>query len=271
MSAAAMIARTHSIMTLKETGATGPFIVFTMLDMIGPTMVVIANMFTMTRVIWLVTPNERRNMATLYAPPHWMSFMWVLMFSVFDIGKSIGQQAFKHTDPTGTKIQDIGQVLQVFVLAGHFLFSLRFMRMSRRWLIHGAAEEKRWRDLGWTAVAVGGILTFRHVFTVVAFDARSDPKGFYSQHEWMYWITNAIPLFICYVLYNFNFPGAFLPREYVGFRLKLKEIEKSKLEAPWPLTISSPIRRSDDKGNVEITLTELENGRMDRMDGRGRR
>jgi hypothetical protein len=72
-------------------------------------------------------------------------------------------------------------------------------------------------------------------------------------------------------LYNLNFPGAFLPREYVGFRIKLKEIEKAKLEAPWPLTISSPIHHSDDKGNVEITLTELENGRMDRMDGRGRR
>jgi hypothetical protein len=159
MSAAGMIARTHSVMTLKDTGATGPYVIFSMMEMIAPTMVVIGNIFTMTRIIWWVTPNERRNMATLYAPPHWISFVWALMFSLLDIGKSVGQNAFKHTDPTGIKIQDIGNILQVFVLIGHFLFSLRFMRMSRRWLIHGAAEEKKWRDLGWTVVAVGGILT----------------------------------------------------------------------------------------------------------------
>jgi hypothetical protein len=84
--------------------------------------------------------------------------MWVLLFSLFDIGKAVGSQAFKPTDPTGIKIQDIGGVLQAFVLIGHFLFSFRFMRISRRWLINGQAEEKRWRDLGWTVVAVGGLL-----------------------------------------------------------------------------------------------------------------
>jgi hypothetical protein len=39
MSAAAMIARTHSIMTVKETGSSGPFMIFSLLDSIAPTMV----------------------------------------------------------------------------------------------------------------------------------------------------------------------------------------------------------------------------------------
>jgi hypothetical protein len=71
-----------------------------------------------------------------------------------------------------------------------------------------------------------------------------------------------------YALYNINFPGEFLPREYTGFRLKLKEIEKAKLEQSWPLTISSPIHTNDDKG-IQITLTELERG--DSRDERSRR
>jgi hypothetical protein len=75
---------------------------------------------------------------------------------------------------------------------------------------------------------------------------------------------------VCYALYNITYPGAYLPREYIGFRIKLKEIEKAKLEYAWPLTISSPIHPSDDK-HVEITLTELENGRGDSSHGRGRR
>ncbi|KAF2434667.1 hypothetical protein EJ08DRAFT_426080 [Tothia fuscella] len=265
MSSVSMIARTHSIMTLRDTGATGPFVIFMIMDMIGPSLAVIGNIFTLTRVIWWVTPNERRNFKTLCAPPHAISMMWAVLFSIPDIAKSVGQQAFKPQDPTGLKIQEIGQVLQFFALLGFFIFALRFMRMSKRWLVHGAAEEKQWRKLGWTTVAVAGLTLARSVFAVVAHDARADPKSFYAQHEFMYWITQAIPLFVVYALYNFYFPGEFLPREYTGFRLKLKEIEKAKLETPWPLSISSPIRRSVDKG-VEITLTEMENGRGGRSD-----
>jgi hypothetical protein len=165
MSAAGMIVRTHSIMTLKETGATGPFVIFMLLDSIAPTLAVIANIFTMTRVIWWVTPNERRTIHTLKAPPKMISFMWVGLFSLCDIGKSVGQQAFKpHTNPTGLKIQEIGSVLQFFVLAGFLMFALRFMRISRRWLIHGDCEEKKWRKLGWTVVICAAILAVRYSF-----------------------------------------------------------------------------------------------------------
>jgi hypothetical protein len=52
MSAAAMIARTHSIITVKETGITGPFIVYMFLDMIAPALVLFGNIFTFTRVMW---------------------------------------------------------------------------------------------------------------------------------------------------------------------------------------------------------------------------
>lgn len=259
ISAIGMIARTHSIITLKETGATGPFVVFMFTDMIAPALLIFGAIFTMTRVIWWVTPNDRRNIQTLWAPPKMISLTWGFTCAIPDIVKSVGQNAFKPHDPLGMKIQVIGQVLQVFAFGGFFLFSVRFMKISRRWLIHGACEEKRWRNLGWTVCGVAGLLAFHHIFSVVAFDARVDPKSFWSQHEWMYWITEPIPLFLCYTLFNLNHPGEFLPRDYTRFKLNLKEIEKAKSEVLWPLQISSPIR-NDDKG-VEITLTELENGR----------
>ena len=73
---------------------------------------------------------------------------------------------------------------------------------------------------------------------------------------------------VIYCLYNINYPGEFLPRDYTGFRIKLGEIEKAKRDNGWPLNISPPIRsedqfvhRADDK-SFAVTLTELENGNM---------
>jgi len=216
----------------------------------------------MTRVIWWVTPNERRNVQTLKAPPMMMSLMWCGIFTIADLGKAVSQHLFKPTDPMGMKIQEIGQLIQFFILSGFFLWALRFMTISRRWLIASECQEARWRKLGWTVVSVSGLLATRWLFSVVQMDARADPRSFFSQHEWLMWVTLEVPLFLCYALYSINFPGTFLPRDYTRFTIKLKVLEKAKLESPWPLTISSPIRTGDDK-TVEITLTELENGRMD--------
>jgi hypothetical protein len=71
-------------------------------------------------------------------------------------------------------------------------------------------------------------------------------------------------------LWNWHYPGAYLPFEYCRFKFDVKKIEKAKIDDIWPLQISNPIRnrdeeyasrhddfvRPDDKG-IEITLTEM--------------
>jgi hypothetical protein len=59
-----------------------------------------------------------------------------------------------------------------------------------------------------------------------------------------------------YTIFNFYHPGAFLPREMIGFKLNTKAIEKAKMEHAWPLTISNPIPRPDDK-EIEVVTTEI--------------
>jgi hypothetical protein len=88
--------------------------------------------------------------------------------------------------------------------------------------------------------------------------------GFYSQHEWVYWATEEFPLFVVFALFSLSYPGYFLPREYIGFRIKLKEIAKAKRDNSWPLTISPPFpmppKNVDDKYS-EVTLAEMEEGK----------
>jgi hypothetical protein len=64
--------------------------------------------------------------------------------------------------------------------------------------------------------------------------------GFYSQHEWTYWLTGPVPLFAVLTLFNLAHPGFFLPRAYTGFIIKLKAIAVAKKDAQWPLSISPP-------------------------------
>ncbi|KAF2404391.1 hypothetical protein EJ06DRAFT_518806 [Trichodelitschia bisporula] len=260
----AMVARTHSIIYLKETGATGPYIIGQTVIGIAPTLVAIGTIFTMTRLVWWVTPNERRNLQTLMAPPKMISFMWAGFVSICDISKAVGQMGFPHGHPTGTKIMQIATVVQFFVYAGYAVWALRFMMISRRWVIHHDAEAKNWRSLGWSVVLASVMLAARHVFTIIASDAQGDRAAFYSLHEWVFWMTQMFPLFAVYTIFNIFHPGQFLPRDYTRFRLKLKEIEKMKNDNPWPTTISAPIYRPENDKGMEITLTELENGAQHR-------
>ncbi|QDS69965.1 hypothetical protein FKW77_002815 [Venturia effusa] len=273
MASIGQIARLHSIVTVKQTGSTGPYIVSMFMSMIAPSMLIFGNIFTFTRIMWWVTPNDKRNAATLMSPPRYMSLCWGFALTIPDIVKMIGQRAIhpeNPMDPTSLRVQTIGQQVQFVVMVAFFVMTLRFMIISKRWLIHGECEEKRWRTLGWVTVSIAGLMAVRTLFVQVAFDARYDPKSFYATHEWMYWMMQEIPIFTSFALWNIYYPGVFLPYDFCRFKFDVKKIEKAKSDTTWPLQISNPIRsrdeeyaprhddfsRHNDKG-IEITLADM--------------
>jgi hypothetical protein len=152
-----LIARADSVMTLPATGATGPFIVFMILDMAGGTIASLGTIFTYTRVVWWVTPDDKRNFQTLLSPPGWTSIMWGLLLFIGDATKTVAQNVLKQTDPISLKIQITAQIYQFFVLSAFAFTTYRFMTMSKRWVVHGECEEKNWRKLGWTVVLCASI------------------------------------------------------------------------------------------------------------------
>jgi hypothetical protein len=163
--AASLIARTLSVLTLPTTGATGPFIVFQLLDMASGTITSIGIIFTYTRVMFWVTPDDKRNFSTLWSPPMWTSFTWGLLLSFGDAAKTIAQLLIERTNPLSSRIQTIATVYQFFVISGFAFTAYRFMMISRRWLIHGECETKDWRKLGWTIVWAATTIAVSHPLT----------------------------------------------------------------------------------------------------------
>jgi hypothetical protein len=159
IAAASFIARAHSVRTLSQTGATGPFIIFTLLDTAGGTVTNIGIIFTYTRLMFWVTPEDKRHFQTLWSPPMWTSFTWAFLLFIGDASKTVAQMALDRMSPLSMLIQIIALIYQFFVLAGFTFVTYRFMRISKKWLVHGECDAKDWRRLGWTIVASAAIMT----------------------------------------------------------------------------------------------------------------
>lgn len=108
-----------------------------------------------------VTPNDKRNASTLLSPPRQMSLCWGFAVMIPDMAKMVGQRAIhpeNPMDPTALRVQTIGQQVQFVVLSLFFFMTLRFMIISKRWLIHGECEDKNWKSLGWTTCFIAGLM-----------------------------------------------------------------------------------------------------------------
>jgi hypothetical protein len=147
---------------MKDGAVMAQSILFSMI----PSLLGIGIFFVFTRLVWFVTPNEKRNKHVIGMPVHHLSFLWGLAFVVPDMVKGVMGFAFKpqpgqpmdsHSFPV--RIEEICMVIQVFVWLLYTIWTIRFMRMSSHWLIPGEAEAKDWRRLGWTTVAASAVMT----------------------------------------------------------------------------------------------------------------
>jgi hypothetical protein len=159
----AAVARCYSILNTKSMIA---FAIQMMGFKIAPSLLAISIIFTFTRIIWWVTPNEKRSRKVLLFPVHKISFFWTLFFAIPDGTKGILSQLSrpgpgKRPNPTSVfnRIQQICLTAQFFVMVLWTLWATRLMRMSRKWVISGEAEDKNWRALGWACIAASTILS----------------------------------------------------------------------------------------------------------------
>jgi hypothetical protein len=165
-----------------------------------PSLLGIGIFFVFTRVIWFVTPNDKRNKHVIGLPVHHISFLWGLAFVIPDMVKGVMGIAFKELaqcDPHSfpVRVEEICMVIQLFVFMLYTVWTVRFMQMSNHWLIPGEAEARNWRKLGWTTVIASAVMTVRLVWSIVEADAKNDKqsKGFVKQHEYMFWIFSVLP------------------------------------------------------------------------------
>jgi RTA1 like protein len=158
------VARIHAIL---HPGVMTPFVVQKVALSMEPSMVCLAIMFTHTRIIWLVTPNDKRNARVLGVPSNWITCIWGFAIILPDMVKGVvsqlgtpakGQKPNPHS--IYHRVESICGVLQIVAIAAYTIWAANFMRKSASWHPYDAMVKRRnWRLLGWIDVAASVIVT----------------------------------------------------------------------------------------------------------------
>lgn len=124
---------------------------------IGSTIEFIMIAMTYTRILWLVTPDSKRNISTLWLPIHVTTFLPSVIQIGGDVMKGIGQQMAVH-DPN-TKIVSIGLLLMLWTYLFFTATALHFWFISKNWSA-GEFAGRRWRKM------LGGVVISSFLFCV---------------------------------------------------------------------------------------------------------
>lgn len=162
MDAVGTIARTHATLHLSMKPGT-EFIMQMMLLSAIPSLVGIINIMSFTRVIWWMTPDEKRTKQVLKVAPNVMSLFWAGFAVIPDMAKApasiLGKPKGHDERPNPTsiweRITSVCLVVQFFAFFCWTLWAVRYMLISRRWMMSGDVIEKRGRRLGWACVVAG--------------------------------------------------------------------------------------------------------------------
>lgn len=146
------------------------FMVQMMTFSIVPVFLGITAIMTFTRVIWWITPDDKRNKSTLKTPPQAISIIWAGAYVIPDIVKAISSFLGKpkshdeRPNPASllNRLQSISLVVQFFAIACWTLWALRYMHKSKFWLLSREVIERKGRRLGWVCFISGVLLSVRH-------------------------------------------------------------------------------------------------------------
>lgn len=127
---------------------------------------------TFGRIVWYITPADRRTFSTLWVPVRWITPLFVTfdMFAfliqlggITDIGS-----AYTSTDSPpkqaaaldhGLHVLKFGLLIQLLCFAIFAVVGLRFMLVSRKWGDPAAGADRAWRSCAWMVNGATTLIT----------------------------------------------------------------------------------------------------------------
>lgn len=137
-----------------------------LLPSLAPSFIAAACYMTFGRMVWWVTPVEKRTLWTLWCPPRFLTAIFVL----FDLGsffvqflgacavgaaytgKDLSAEQREDGTENGLAVLKLGLVLQLVCFGIFAVVGARFLVVSRRWAGRASpynAEKPSWRRLSW--------------------------------------------------------------------------------------------------------------------------
>ncbi|KAK4231001.1 hypothetical protein QBC38DRAFT_355601 [Podospora fimiseda] len=193
---------------------------------------------TYTRMIWLVTSPEQRNLATLWLPPAFQTTLiatpQILADTIIFLGS--GTLVIK---PPPRYMAYYGAVLEAIGWISFTILVVRFVCMNKRnkWPIMDGESQKKAQRLGLALCAscallvvcgVARVFERRDITTLQ--DLHEEEASLMSTTEWPVYTFEYLPVAAIMVIMGMFYPGCYLPKRLTGFRLRVKGLIKEDEE-----------------------------------------
>jgi len=229
-------------MSIKDQDNDILYIVSYLTIMLCPSVAAAACYMAFGRVVYHVTPEERRNFKNLWVPARFITPIFVILdiigFLIMFIG--LGGMAASVTnddiksDPKKLKSTvdnalialKVGLVLQLICFLIFTLLASRFIMVSKRW--RNQWPDAKWRKFALVICAACFFLLIRSVFRV--FEFTHDKKSDFFKWEWPIYIFDLLPMQLVFCLFIQYHPSDFLPWHLCGLK-KRKDVLHQKINA----------------------------------------
>ncbi|RDW72350.1 RTA1 domain-containing protein [Aspergillus mulundensis] len=201
------------------------------------------------RIIFLVVPRDQRTFKICWVPPRWVTPIFVgfdivalmlqLIGAVMITSGNGDSQDDIDTFNRGRDLALVGVVVQIVAFGLFTVAAIRFNFTSKRFVndtpalgrmavdedggrqdefAMGVQDKPRKSDWPHLLRAVNFatiMILIRSIYRLVEFTEGHD--GYINNHEWPFYIFDAVPIFPCVALFVWWHPSLYLP--YLGFRL----------------------------------------------------
>ncbi|KAF2689013.1 RTA1-domain-containing protein [Lentithecium fluviatile CBS 122367] len=231
---------------------------------LAPSFVAAACYVVFGRIVWWVTPTERRNFRTLWCPPRYVS----LFFIAFDIGSfciqfmgasaaasavtddKLSEEERREKSERGRSIMRVGLVLQLLCFMLFAVIGTRFIIISRRWAGTPPRYGRpyvRWERLNWAVNAAATLILIRTVYRMFEFSKVDGASNYVLANEWLFWVLEGLPMLIALILLVVFHPHFYLPEEMRSFRLDRRRLINMEKSSPPSYNLSE---RTEVRGNL---------------------
>jgi hypothetical protein len=178
---------------------------------VAPSFIAAALYMNFSRIIYWVTPDQKRGLRYTWVPARWFSTIFISLDFVAFLIQCIGIFALianaakkdltldqqKAALKLTYDILKVGFMMQVANFSVFVFIALRFMIASNSykfdWPDAGTEKQGQWRTIAWIVIANGFLIVARAVYRGVQFTINNG-DNYLQSHEWTFYVLDFLPI-----------------------------------------------------------------------------
>ena len=216
------------VVAIKQPDNIGAVAMSYLLITVAPSFIAATAYMTYGRIIYWVSPQEKRTVRYTWVPVRWVTTVFVSLdlaaFAISCIGifVFIANQSKQELDE-GQKREIPYQMLKVaffWQIAVFFIFTIvnfRFMFASKGFKYDWPNGSSEWRKIAWVNNGIMFIITLRSLYRTLSFTInRGD--NYLRVNEWTFYLFDFLPVIAVLIILALVHPANNIPQEYTTAR-----------------------------------------------------